>query len=110
MWTVDKARAKFKGGKPNDRPGFKVLVRWEIHEDLPDGTMLVDKETMEGLAAGDGDLVYVCDKRWWLGGLRSTHGTVQGSHDHGEVVYLAKDLADNGHFLAGKMIVLEKEM
>jgi solute:Na+ symporter, SSS family len=110
MWTVDKARAKFKGGTPNDRQGFKLPVRWEVREELPAGTVMVDSETLSGLAADEGDMVYVCDKRWWLGGLRSTHGTLQGIHDQGEVIYMAKDVAENGHFLAGKMIVVEKEL
>jgi len=110
MWTVDKARHAFKGGTPNDRQGFKMPVRWEIHEDLPDGAIVVDQETMEGLAADEGDLIYICDKRWWLGGLRSTHGNLRGSHQHGEVAHIAADVAANGHFLAGKIVVLEKEM
>ncbi len=110
LWSVDKGRANFKGGTPNDRQGFKVPVRWEIHKELPAGTVMVDGETLEGLAAEEGDMVYICDRRWWLGGLRSTHGTLQGVHEHGEVIYLSEDVANNGHFLPGKMIVVEKEL
>ncbi len=30
------------------------------------------------IQAGEGDIVYVTDPRWWLGGLRASHGKVQG--------------------------------
>lgn len=111
MWTVESARRFFKGGEPNDRPGFAMKLRWERHAEIPHGTVQVDRETLEGLAADGGEIVYVTDARGWLGGLRSTHAKVLAEpHDHGEVVYVAPDVADNGHFLPGKMLKVEKEM
>jgi solute:Na+ symporter, SSS family len=111
LWTVESARRFFKGGTPNDRPGFTMKLRWERRPELPHGTVQVDRETLEGLAADGGEIVYVTDARGWLGGLRSTHAKVLAEpHEHGEVVYLAPDIADTGHFLAGKMMKVVKEM
>lgn len=110
IWSVESARKFFKGGEPNDKPGFTMKLRWERHAELPHGCIQVDRETLEGLAAEGDDLVYVTDARGWLGGLRSAHGKVIAeTHDHGEVVYVAPDLADAGHFVPGKMVKVIKE-
>jgi hypothetical protein len=84
-------------------------MTWEIDPSLPEGTVQVDSEGMHHLAADEGDLVYVCDKRWWLGGLRSAHAKLQGVHGLGETVVIASDIADAGHFLTGRRVTVEKE-
>ncbi|MHC4823951.1 MAG: sodium:solute symporter family protein [Planctomycetota bacterium] len=109
LWSLKGAREMFKGGKPNDRIGFRQTVTWEVNEDLPEGTVQLDQETLHHLAADEGDLVYVCDTRKWLGGLRSAHAKIDGIHGLGETVVLAQDVADNGHFLPGKLLTIEKE-
>lgn len=109
LWTLSYARRYFKGGEPNDRPGFKLPMTWEVNESLPAGTVQVDAEGMHHLAADEGDLVYVCDKRWWLGGLRSAHAKLEGKHGLGETVAIATDIAEAGHFLVGRRVTVEKE-
>ncbi|MCH2101507.1 MAG: sodium:solute symporter family protein [Planctomycetes bacterium] len=111
MWSIESARRFFKGGEPNDRTGFAMKLRWERLAELPEGVVQVDRETLKGLAADGGEIVYVTDARGWLGGLRSTHAKVMAEpHDHGEVVYVSSDVADTGHFLPGRMLKVEKEM
>jgi SSS family solute:Na+ symporter len=39
-------------------------------------TVNLSHEAAEALSAEPGDLVYVSDQRWWLGGLRSAHAVV----------------------------------
>ena len=63
IWSLDTARRAFKGGEPNDTPGFKMRLRWQLEPSLPEGAVQVDVETLQGLGAGPGDLAYVCDKR-----------------------------------------------
>lgn len=109
LWTLKDARSMFKGGKPNDKVGFRQMVTWEVNPELPEGTVQLDTETLHHMAAEDGDLVYVCDRRKWLGGLRSAHAKIDGTHGLGETVILATDVADNGHFLPGQMVTIEKE-
>ena len=109
LWTFSHARRLFKGGEPNDRPGFRLPMTWRVDEGLAPGTVQVDEEGLQQLAADEGDLVYVCDRRWWLGGLRSAHAKLVGRHELGETVLLARDVADSGHFLDGRRVTIEKE-
>ncbi|MDP6963763.1 MAG: sodium:solute symporter family protein [Planctomycetota bacterium] len=109
MFSLGAARALFKGGKPNDRIGFAQTVTFELDTSLPPGAIRMDAEAMHHLAAEQGDLAYICDKRKWLGGLRSAHGHFDGVHQLGETVLLSQEIYDSGHFLAGKLIVVEKE-
>jgi len=109
LWTLSYARRFFKGGEPNDRPGFTLAATWEIDASLPAGTVQVDAEGLHHLAADEGDLVYICDRRWWLGGLRSAHAKLQGVHGLGETVVLSTEIADAGHFLEGRLVNVEKE-
>ena len=109
IWTGEDARHFFKGSAPDDRPGLKLHLRWQVNPALAEGTVQVDAEALEGLAGSEGAMVYLCDRRKWLGGLRSTHAVLQGVHAHGEVVHLSPDVADAGHFLVGQEIVVEKE-
>ncbi len=42
------------------------------------GAHVVDHSLREwNLDAQPGDLLYLCDRRWWLGGLRSAHAIVE---------------------------------
>ena len=109
LWTLSSARRIFKGAEPNDREGFKRVVTWEVRPELPAGTVQVDAETLHQMAAEEGDLVYVCDKRAWLGGLRSAHARIEGVHELGETVLVASDVHDAGHFVPGRMVTVEKE-
>jgi len=109
LWSVEVARWMFKGSEPNDRPGFTLPLRWKVDPNLAEGIVVVDAESLRGLAGDEGDMVYLCDSRKWLGGLRSAHARLKGVHDLGEVVLLAKDVAEAGHFVDGKLITIEKD-
>jgi SSS family solute:Na+ symporter len=109
MFSLTAARKMFKGSAPNDAIGFPQTVTYKLDATLPEGAIRMDSEAMQHLAAEQGDLAYICDKRKWLGGLRSAHGHFDGMHDLGETVLLSQDVYDNGHFLAGKLLVVEKE-
>ena len=66
---------------------------------------------MKRMAAEVGDLVYLCDKRAYLGGLKSVH-TVYGEPHDGEdgIVYIGKEDMLNGVFVKGRILTAEKEM
>ncbi|MBC8329754.1 MAG: sodium/solute symporter [Planctomycetes bacterium] len=111
IWTLETARRAFKGGEPNDARGFALPLRWRVEPGLPEGAVQVDAEALQGMAAGAGDLAYVCDKRWWLGGLRSAHARLHAEpHALGEVVLLAPDVFEAGHFQEGRIVIVEKEL
>ena len=62
----------------------------------------------EKLKARTGDLVYVCDKRWWLGGLRSMHATLAvGKVEEGSIV-IAHTAIKYGSLRQEEDVTLEK--
>jgi len=109
VWTLGKAREMFKGSKPNDVPGLEPVVEWKIEEST-DSYARFSKKQMEEMAANVGDLVYLSDKRRWLGGLKSVHSVYAEPHDEAGIVYLTPDLIDAGLLVEGKALRAEKEM
>ncbi len=109
IWSIAKAKEIFKGGKPNEKEGEKVKVSWKIKKDETD-CALFSKNDMEKMAAEEGDLVYITDKRKWLGGLKSIHTRYGKPHDEDGVVYISNHHLEHGIFIQGIHLVAEKEM
>jgi len=109
VFDIQGAREIFKGGKPNDREGKKVEVHWK-ETDRTEDAVIFSKMDMEIMSAETSDLVYLCDRRKWLGGLKSIHSVMGEPHDESGVVYIPKELAKRGLFTKGKILVAEKEM
>ena len=65
---------------------------------------------MNRMKANPGDLVYIQDARWWLGGLKSSHSVFASPHNEDGVVYLNSSELNHGQFLNGMKIKAEKEM
>ncbi len=73
MSSIPAAKRRFKGGEPNERrAGVSVVLPLQSGEVVA-GTARIPQSVMERLAANPGDLLYISDARWWLGGLRSVH-------------------------------------
>jgi SSS family solute:Na+ symporter len=70
VWSLDKAREIFKGSTPNDRVGERIDVIWALKESS-EHTVEFSINDMEVMAADVGDMVYLADERWWMGGLKS---------------------------------------
>lgn len=109
VWTLDKAREYFKGSAPNDAPGLQPIVEWKV-EESDESFLRFSKKQMEEMSANPGDLVYVADKRRWLGGLKSVHSVYAEPHDEEGVVYMTPDLVSSGMFDEGRPLRAEKEM
>jgi len=107
--SIDDARKFFKGGKPNDSEGEKVKVTWKL-VDGDDSIVRFSTFDMGKMSAEAGDLVYVSDKRMWLGGLKSIHSVYGEPHDETGMIYLTSDQVQQGLFVEGKLLVAEKEM
>ena len=107
--SIGEARRYFKDGEPNDEEGEKVLVHWK----QIDGDTAVVRFSIENMAkmkAQPGDLVYLSDKRKWLGGLKSIHSVFGEPHDEPGVVYVTGEQIDHGLFVPGRILEAEKEM
>ena len=94
VWgTVKDAILYYKGSEGTEAAGRKVLA----HPQLIDRSLetagtgnlaLVDISTSlaRKLEAGPGDLLYISDKRWWLGGLYSAHTVIRAVFDESKKV------------------------
>ena len=109
VWSIQSARRKFKGGEPNDKPGKKPIVHWKTAE-LPDEIVRLSRTDLAKMNAEPGDLVYICDKRWWFGGLKSVHARIGEPHDEAGTVFMPDRLIKSGLFVKGRRLYAEKEM
>lgn len=108
-WSLDKAKEFFKGGKINSRDGEKVIIDWKIKEGDEDVIFFSTNE-LQKMSAEVGDLVYISDTRWYLGGLKSIHSKIGEPHNETGVVYITQDHFESGQFVNGKKLIAEKEM
>jgi len=109
VWSLAKAKEMFKGSKVNDAEGEVIKVAWKMKEG-DDDIANFSKNDMEKMKANVGDLVYLCDARKILGGLKSVHTVYGEPHDEDGVVLLNNEHILNGVFIEGKILTAEKEM
>ena len=64
---------------------------------------------MERMKAEVGDLVYLCDSRKWLGGLKSIHSVYGEPHDADGIVMINNDQQKSGLFDKGRKLTGEKK-
>jgi len=99
VWgTLNEARANFKGEQPTAVDGKPALLSAMMLDEMvtrkgrPEIRM--PSSAMERLHAQPGDLVYVTDPRWYLGGLRSAHAVLSDRTASTDRVELPKDVWD----------------
>ena len=109
VYSINEAKLAFKGSKVNEKLGENVEVNFYVSDHEQDEIMF-SKNDLSKLEAEVGDLVYLSDKRKWLGGLKSIHSKIGKSHNEDGKVYLNEDQIDHGLFDKGKMLIAEKEM
>ncbi|MBL7047570.1 MAG: sodium/solute symporter [Candidatus Marinimicrobia bacterium] len=109
IFDLARAREYFKGSKPNDREGKKAKVNFKVVKDQGD-VIRFSKNDMALMAADPGDLVYLMDRRKWLGGLKSIHSVYGGLHDEEGIVYITEAQRKSGMFVKGRILEAEKEM
>ncbi len=109
VWSVNKAKEMFKGSKLNDEEGEVIKLNWKV-KDHKEDTAHFSKSDMKRMKANVGDLVYLCDARKILGGLKSVHTVFGEPHDETGLVYINNESLLNGQFVEGKLLSAEKEM
>ena len=109
VWSIQKAKEFFKGGKVNEEEGERVYVHFKVKE-KDDGKINFSRNDMAKMKANVGDLVYICDKRAYLGGLKSVHSVYGEPHDEDGIVYIGNEELLNGQFVKGKLLYAEKEL
>ena len=109
VWSIAAAKEAFKGSTPNELIGEKVEVHFKLLDNDID-KVLFSKNDLSQMGAKVGDLVYLSDKRKWLGGLKSIHSEYGEPHDEEGIVYINRDHLDHGLFDEGRSLIAEKEM
>ena len=98
----------FKGAEPNRRVGRNAHLdaiedtTLTVYDDV-----LAPQSALTRMNAEVGDLVYVCDRRWWFGGLRSVHGRIAGLSPD-DTVHLSPAAIASAHFKGKTAVYLEK--
>ena len=109
VFEVHKLKAIFKGSPVNEIKGENISLNWVLDE-MEEDVMRFSKRDMDRMNAGVGDLVYIQDGRWWLGGLKSAHSRFGDYHDQDGIVYINSTHLDHGQFIEGLKLKAEKQM
>jgi len=110
VFDVTKLKEIYKGRPVNEAQGEKAFVDWEVKGDNNIQTIQFSRNDMERMKANPGDLVYLCDKRGWLGGLKSIHATYGDPHDRDGIVIITNEQQQSGLFDQGRKLFGAKEM
>jgi SSS family solute:Na+ symporter len=108
--TLDVAMEVYKGAKPNHKIGEKVSgLEPVVDNSLVEKSVAMSSALAKKLKADQGDIIYLSDDRWWLGGLRSEHMTLaqifEGADNQVKLSEASKKLA---YLLEGKTVFVEK--
>ena len=107
MSSIGEATQRFKGGEPNERRAGVSLVLPVRTDSVAPGTVRLPRFAMDTLAAEPGDLLYVADSRWWLGGLRSVHVKAGEPHE-GDAIQLNAADVERGQLKISRPARVEK--
>ncbi len=91
VWgTFQEAIRRYKGGQPSEAAGRSTLVRIRVEPELrpSDGQpeVRLPASLAEELGIQPGDLLYLADRRWYLGGIRSAHAVAAAVPAKGDAV------------------------
>lgn len=109
IWSLRKAKERFKGSKLNESEGEKIKVNWKLKDHAED-IVCFSESNMKRMSARPGDLVYITDARKLLGGLKSIHSVFGQPHNEDGIVYLTREQIEQGQLTEGKELLAEKEM
>lgn len=119
LWvgSLKQAKAAFKGSKPNDETVGKKIGLTLKCDELHAGTDDDERPLVEigeadaaRMKTEDGDFIYIADKRWWLGGLRSLHAKIKVSSELKGTVLISSGVIDNARLRIGETVFVEKIM
>ena len=109
IFDVHNLKSIFKGSPVNEEKGEAINLNWKIKENESD-LVFFSKNDMEKMKANPGDLVFIEDSRWWLGGLKSVHSIYGNPHNEDGLVYINNNHLNHAQFVEGLKLKAEKEM
>ena len=103
--SIHRGMEIFKGGKVNFRESKPIRTTLAKNDGV--GVITLGKNQAADLEIDAGDLIYLRDKRWWYGGLKSAQGKLAEITDE-DNVSISQDLLDYGRLNLGEEVVVEK--
>ena len=119
LWvgSILEGKRQFKGGEPNDREsGRKIRLRLVEASGGPsvdeagagERIARIGRADADRMNARDGDLIYVADVRWWLGGLRSLHARLLVREEGSGTIGLGPADIEYGQLRAEEEVLAER--
>ena len=109
IFDVHNLKSIFKGSPVNEEKGESINLNWKIKGNDSD-LVFFSKNDMKKMKANPGDLVFIEDSRWWLGGLKSVHSVYGNPHNEDGLVYINNNHLNHAQFVEGLKLKAEKEM
>jgi len=115
LWvgTLNKAKSFFKGGVPNDDVmGDKVrlVLREGGGGSGEEPVALLSAADAEKMKAAGGDMIYICDRRFWLGGLVSLHARLKVGDVETGTLSVPGTAVKEARLRPGSIVIVEKIM
>ena len=111
LWTIKDGPKYFKGSEVNKNAGITIKFSGSEIEvsNKEDNTVSLPKKYMNEIKGENGDLIYISDHRWYLGGMKSTHARLGDVSENNKVV-ISQDVFDHAQFNLEKDIIIELEV
>ena len=111
LWTIKDGPKYFKGSEVNKNAGITIKFSGSEVEvsDKEDNTVSLPKKYMNEIKGQKGDLIYISDHRWYLGGLKSTHARLDKISNNNKVI-VSKDVFDHAQFNLNQDLIIELEV
>ncbi len=106
--TLGDAAAAFKGGTPNFRAPYRSVTLPLETVESDELLVRLPHNVMQDLQIDPGDLLYVSDARWWLGGFRSLRAKAGPPLDGQQVVHLTTAALAAGNLKTYRPVYIEK--
>ena len=111
IWTIKDGPQYFKGSDVNKNAGLTIqFAGSEVEVTQKDNNEVsLPKNYMDKIKGNKGDLIYISDHRWYLGGLKSTHARLDEVSNNNKVI-VSKDVFEHAQFNLDQDLIIELEV
>jgi SSS family solute:Na+ symporter len=115
LWvgTLRQAKRLFKGGEPGDDvmgEKLRLVLREGGDSEGDEPAAVVSAEDAEKMKAKEGDMIYISDRRLWLGGLLSLHARLKKGDVETGTLTVPGTFIREARLRPGSVVVVEKIM